>query len=151
LPRTCLNFYYLKKEIELRVANHDAVVLIDPRVVSDDILLLCCLLLSVEERKSSLKSTIQMLIKMPIGHVVISNLDMLELMLMMKEDAATVSGAAASPFPSDLGDGSLSEAESPSRRIPARTHLMSHTLNTMNNQDERDGPLLSEAACGGHQ
>jgi hypothetical protein len=92
-----------------------------------------------------------MLIKMPIGHVVISNLDMLELMLMMKEDAATVSGAAASPFPSDLGDGSLSEAESPSRRIPARTHLMSHTLNTMNNQDERDGPLLSEAACGGHQ
>jgi hypothetical protein len=60
-----------------------------------------------------------MLIKMPIGHVVISNLDMLELMLMMKEDAATVSGAAASPLPSFIvvGDRKPSEAEA----LPAFT------------------------------
>ena len=66
-----------------------------------------------------------MLIKMPIGHVVISNLDMLELMLMMKEDAATVSGAAASPFRDRKAFLKVSEA-SPSRpRWSAMAHQTS--------------------------
>jgi hypothetical protein len=52
LPRTCLNFYYLKKEIEFRVANHDAVVLIDPRRVS---LLLWLLFVVVSKKRGTPK------------------------------------------------------------------------------------------------